>query len=61
MPVPLAPLVTEIHDAPLDAVHGHAAGSVTATLPCVPPEGTEALTGVMVAEHTTAACVTENV
>jgi hypothetical protein len=47
--------VIVIHDAPLDADQAHAAGIVTPTDPCVPPEPTEALTGASVAVQTTAA------
>jgi hypothetical protein len=50
-----------IHDAPLEAVHGHAAGSVRDTVPEVPVEPTDALTGARVAEQTTAAWLTVNV
>jgi hypothetical protein len=61
LPVPLVPLVIVIQDTGLEAVHVHAAGSVTATVPCAPPEPTEALTGAIVAVQTTPACVTVNV
>jgi hypothetical protein len=61
LPEPLAPLVIVIQDAPLDAVHAHADGSVTATEPCAPLAATEALNGDSVAVQTTPAWVTVNV
>ena len=53
--------MTVIHESALDAVHGHAEGSVTATEPCAPLAGTDVDTGANVAVQTTPACVTVNV
>jgi hypothetical protein len=44
-----------IHDVPLDAVHEHADGSVTLTVPCAPAEPTDAEMGAIVAVHVTPA------
>jgi hypothetical protein len=61
LPVPLAPLVTVIHAALLEAVHGHTDASVTATVPVAPAAATLADVGAIVAVQLTAACVTVNV
>lgn len=60
-PLPLAPLVIVIHETGLVAVHAHAPGSVTATEAEPPLEPTDALTGAIVDEQVTPACVTVNV
>ena len=46
-----------IQDTGLEAVHAQTEGVVTATVPCVPPDPTDALSGAIVAEQTTPACV----
>jgi hypothetical protein len=43
--VPLAPLVTEIHEALLAAVHAQLAPAVTVLLPVPPAEANESLVG----------------
>jgi hypothetical protein len=53
--------VIVIHEAPLDADHEQAAGIVTLTEPCAPPEPTDALTGAIVAVQTTPAWLTVTV
>lgn len=61
LPEPLAPAVMVIHEAPLDAVHAQADGSVTETVPWAPLAATEAVRGDSVASHTIPACVIVNV
>lgn len=61
LPLPLAPLSMVSQAAPLDAVHAHAAGSVTATVPCAPAAATEAPVGASAAVQTTPAWVTVKV
>jgi hypothetical protein len=50
-PVPGAPLVIVSHDALLDALHAHADGIATLTLPLVDPDATDALVGDNVVAH----------
>jgi hypothetical protein len=45
LPLPLEPLVTEIHEADGDAVHAHPPGDVTDTDPVVAAAPTEAPAG----------------
>jgi hypothetical protein len=59
-PVPLAPDVTVIHDAPLDAVHGHPLMAVTDTLPVVALADTDVALG-LIAYVQPGLCVTGNV
>jgi hypothetical protein len=59
--VPLAPLLIVIQDTALDAVHAQTDGNVTVTEPCPPLAPTDVVTGAIVAEQTTPACVTVNV
>src|SRR5262245_46646850 len=47
LPLPLAPLVTPSHAAPVVAVHGQPATAVTVTLPVDVPPPTDTLPGEM--------------
>jgi hypothetical protein len=38
LPLPLAPMMTATHPAPLEAVHEHPAGAVTAIVPDPPDD-----------------------
>lgn len=60
-PVPLAPLVIDIHDTALEAVQLHPAVVVTVTVPVPAAPVTEAAVGETVKTHGTPACVTVNV
>jgi hypothetical protein len=48
VPAPLAPDVTLIHEAPLDAFQEQPPAALTATLPLVAPAPTDALDGLSV-------------
>lgn len=58
-PVPLAPLVIVIHDAPLTAVQAHPAAVVTCRLRIATPDVTVRLVVESTAAHVGADCVTE--
>ena len=61
LPVPLAPLVIEIHDVVDVAVHAHPAALVTVTGVAAPPAaGTDWLAELIVETHAPT-CVTVNV
>jgi hypothetical protein len=61
LPLPLAPLVIVIHDAPLDAVQLHPVATVTATVPVDAVAPTDALVGEIDGVQVRPACVTANV
>ncbi len=59
LPLPLAPEVTVIHGALLDAAHPQPPAAVTATLPNAPDAATFALVGLSVSPLQSAACETK--
>jgi hypothetical protein len=58
LPLPLAPLVTEIHVTLEFAVHAQPVELVTVNVPEDPPDEDESVVGDTVNEHVTPACVT---
>ena len=59
LPLPLAPLVMDTHDASSTAVQAHPVGIETAMLPVADAAATDTPVGEMVAVHGMPACVTE--